>query len=102
MPNKQQNTDLGNSVTVSKNNFELTRGELKHVQQIIDAKKPDRYTLRQLFGKKAWDAIGSNGLKREYGERFWQSYIMKRLRKVTSAGHKSNSRAYIVVDGWSE
>lgn len=76
--------------------FELSDVEVREAQAIIDGAKPGRYTLRQLFGKTRWDALGDDGAKREYGARFKQSYYTGKLQRIVEDGHKSFSMAYSV------
>lgn len=83
-------------MTTKPDKFELTAAEIKHVQDIINNASPGRYTLRQLFGRNRWDAVGDDGEKREYGGRFWQTYSQNKIGRISASGHKSNSLAYLI------
>lgn len=77
--------------------YGLSDEEIRVAQKIINEAKPGRYTLKQLFGTTRWDAIGTDGDKRDYGARFKYSYLAHRFRGIEEAGHKSFSVAYLVM-----
>lgn len=77
--------------------LELTRDELQYVQAIIDAAPVGRFTLRQLFGKQRWDALGTDGDKRDYGTRFRASYFKGKIEGLVEDGQKSYSHAYQIL-----
>jgi hypothetical protein len=74
--------------------FELSPEERTHAQQVIDATRPGRYTLRQMFGKP-W-LVFSDGERRNYGGRFLQSVRKRQLLRISEDGKKSNSIVYAV------
>ena len=84
-------------LTKASGDYGLTEAELRHVQAIIDAAPPGRFTLRQLFGRDRWDALGSHGDKRDYGTRFRASYAKRTINGVVEDGHKSFSVAYSIL-----
>lgn len=77
--------------------FELTQDELQYVQAIIHAAPVGRFTLRQLFGKQRWNALGTDGDKRDYGTRFRASYLKGQIDRLVEDGQKSNSHAYQIL-----